>query len=174
MKKLLAMIFVLALASVMSLTAFAATPITSVGGSDSAEVKGTYAAGSATPTVYKVDISWGSMEFTYTAASQEWDPTTHSYKESTTAAWTCAEGANKITVTNHSNADVKASLTYTASADYAGISGTFSANELSLKTAVGTTVANAPTASATLTLAGDLAADADDVTIGTVTVKLGN
>ncbi len=175
MKKLLVLVLSLALLCAMSVPAFAATPITSVGGSDSASVKGTYVSGSGSLTVYSVDIAWGSMEFTYTDASQgNWNPLTHEYDGAVEATWTCADGANRITVTNHSNASVTATLSYAAATGYDAISGAFSAGELVLDSAVGTAFAAAPAKSSLLTLSGALPKTATNVTIGTVTVTLGN
>lgn len=59
-------------------------------------------------TVYQVDINWGSMVFTYNEGSRgTWDPKTHTYKDDgVEEGWTYEEGANEITVTNHSNATV--------------------------------------------------------------------
>jgi len=68
MKKLTALFLAIMLVAAMSTTAFAAS-ITTAGGSNSADVTGTYVAGSAGGTVYSVDITWGSMAFTYTGAS---------------------------------------------------------------------------------------------------------
>ena len=113
MKKIFAIIISLALLSTASVTAFAASPITAKDGSDSAVVKGTYVAGDASATVYSVDIAWGSMEFTYTDASKgTWNPDTHGYDGAKAATWSCATDANKIEVTNHSNANVTAQLSY--------------------------------------------------------------
>lgn len=69
---------------------------------------------------------------------------------------------------------MKATLTYAAATGYAGISGSFDKGELSLATAVGTTVDNAPTATTTLSLSGALdSTTADGTKIGTITVTLG-
>lgn len=173
MKKTVFVILTIALLCAMPMSAFAASPITSKGGSDSAPVKGTYVAGGSA-TVYSVDIAWGSMEFTYTDASEGvWDPQTHTYSGATEAAWTCADGANSITVTNHSNAGVTAALSFEHADGYNGISGTFTANTLVLETAVGTERDAAPSKSAELKLSGALTSGTEDATIGTVTVTLG-
>ena len=176
MKKVLTIILSLALLSMASVTAFAASPITTNGGSDSAEVKGTYVAGGTATTVYSVDITWGSMEFTYTDASQgTWNPQTHQYDDIVAANWSCAADANKIEVTNHSNAAVNAQFSYASESGYSEINGTFSKNTLDLGSAVGTEVSNAPSGSVTLSLTGELSSDTSASTkIGTVTVTLGN
>ena len=89
------------------------------------------------------------------------------------AAWSCAENANKITVTNHSNKAVAAALTYSQGAGYSGVTGAFNNNSLSLATAVDTEVASAPSASALLTLTGELASSVTEAaTIGSVTVSI--
>lgn len=139
-------------------------------------ISGTYVPGSATSTVYYVDITWGSMEFTYTdAAKGTWNPQDHTYDNSTAAAWSCADGANKITVTNHSNAPVKATLKYETATGFDAITGTFDKGTLSLATAVGTAKDNAPAETALLTLSGALSKDTVAKTkIGTVTVTLGS
>ena len=182
MKKISAVILILALFFTTSVTAFAANKITAVNGSDSAIVKGTYNAGSAAATVYSVDITWGSMEFTYTDASTgTWNPATHKYDNISAAKWSCSEGADKISVTNHSNADVTIQLGYEPGTGYNGISGSFSDNKgtaitkLTLESAVGTAPESAPSASAVLGLNGGLSYDNTTSTaIGKVTVTLVN
>ena len=173
MKKLTALFLAIMLVAAMSTTAFAAS-ITTAGGSNSANVTGSYVAGSAGDTVYSVDVAWGSMAFTYTGASTgTWQPSTHTYSSATAAGWSCADGANKITITNHSNTAVTAALSYTPGASYSGITGAFDNNSLSLATAVGTEVAGAPSASALLTLTGELASSVTEAaTIGSVTVSI--
>ncbi len=176
MKKVLTIILTLALLSMTSVTAFAASPITANGGSDSADVKGTYVAGGTATTVYSVDITWGSMDFTYTDASQgTWNPQTHQYDDAASAKWSCAADANKIEVTNHSNAAVNAQFSYASESGYSGINGTFSKNTLNLDTAVGTAFSSAPSGSVTLSLTGELSSEtAANTKIGTVTVTLGD
>ena len=176
MKKVLTIILTLALLSMTSVTAFAASSITANGGSDSAEVKGTYVAGGTATTVYSVDITWGSMDFTYTDASQgTWNPQTHQYDDAASAKWSCAADANKIEVTNHSNAAVIAQFSYASESGYSGISGAFSKNTLNLDTAEGTAFSSAPSGSVALSLNGELSSDTSASTkIGTVTVTLGD
>lgn len=176
MKKIFAMILALTLLSMASVTAFAANPITTKGGSDSAEVKGTYVAGGTAATVYSIDITWGSMEFTYTDASAgTWNPETHQYDNTVAAKWSCAADANKIQVTNHSNTDVTVQFSYASESGYSEITGTFSAAKLNLASAVETEPLNAPSGSATLSLSGALSSEKTTSTkIGTVTVTLAN
>lgn len=182
MKKISAVILTLALFFMTSVTAFAANTITAVSGSDSAVVRGTYNAGGTVATVYSVDITWGSMDFTYTDASTgTWNPATHQYDNNSAAKWSCSEGADKISVTNHSNEGITVQLGYEPGTGYNGISGSFSDNNgtaitnLTLGSAVGTEPGSAPSASAVLGLNGELSSDNTTATaIGKVTVTLVN
>ena len=177
MKKKTALVLTLAMVfSLAPLSAYADT-IDRVGGTASCDVKATYRAdssGGAGGTVYNVDITWGDMAFTYTAAAGIWDPTTHKTTGAEGGAWTVdKEGGNTITVTNHSNADVTAVFSYAAAEGFTGISGSFDKDSLGLKSAVGTEVANAPTGTAALTLDGPLDSNTPaNATIGTITVTL--
>lgn len=177
MKKKTALVLTLAMVfSLAPLSAYADT-IDKVNGTATHEVKATYKAGSSGgegSTVYNVDITWGDMAFTYTAAAGTWDPANHTYTGAEGGAWTVdKDGGNKITVTNHSNTDVTAVFSYAAADGYNGISGSFDNASLALESAVGTAVANAPTGTAALTLTGALGSDtAANTTIGTITVTL--
>lgn len=171
---------VLTLAMVFSLAPLSvyADTITEVGRSANHDVTATYVAGSsggAGGTVYSVDIAWGDMEFTYTAAAGVWDPATHTITGADGGTWKVNnEGGNKITLTNHSNTGVTATFSYAAASGYEGISGSFDKTSLDLATAVGTEVSNAPKDSTALTLSGALdSATAASTKIGTITVTLG-
>lgn len=173
MKKIFAIILSAALVFATAVCTSAAT-VNEENGTDSATVKGTYAAGSASSEVLSVDITWGRMEFTYTGASQgTWDPKTHSYTGITTAGWSCESGANVIKVTNHSNVGITASMNYASETAYSDINGEFSKNSVTLASAVDSDYENAPTDSAELTLKGELTnKNASNENIGTVTVQL--
>ena len=174
---------VLTLAMVFSLAPLSvyADTIRAVGGTTSCDVKATYTtdtsggAGGAGGTVYSVDIDWGDMEFTYTAAAGVWDPDTHTITGADGGTWKVNnEGGDKITVTNHSNTAVTATFSYAAASGYEGISGSFDKTSLDLATAVGTEVSNAPKDSAALSLSGALDSSTPaSTTIGTITVTLG-
>lgn len=177
MKKKTALVLTLAMVfSLAPLSAYADT-IDRVGGTASHDVTATYVDGSsggAGGTVYSVDIAWGDMAFTYTAAAGTWDPAKHAYTGAEGGVWTVdKDGGNTITVTNHSNADVTAVFSYAAAESFTGISGSFDNASLALKSAVGTEVANAPSGTAALTLDGALGSDTTaNTTIGTITVTL--
>ena len=139
-------------------------------------VTGVYQAGTAADEKISVDIVWEAMDFTYTAPSQgTWNPATHAYEGATAGGW--SDNTPAITVTNHSNVAVNATLGFTA--DVTGVVGTFTEasgtandNILELATAVGTEVANAPTATANFGISG-AAIDADKA-LGTITVTIKN
>lgn len=83
--------------------------------------------------VYSVDVEWGAMTFRY--ENSLWDATAH--QSQTGAGWQVYDSANdkaldtkedainRIQVTNHSNAEVKAALTYTGKTDYEDTTGSF-------------------------------------------------
>lgn len=88
--------------------------ITEDGGTAKATVTGTYVSGDN--TVYKVDIVWGNLSFTYNEeAKGTWNPNTHTYSGGQAAGW--APGKVDITITNHSNTAVAATPSYEAAAD---------------------------------------------------------
>ena len=169
MKKLVSMLAVAALTCAMGTTAFAADQDGVSTGSYNTDVKGTYQAGGA--VVYSVDIAWTDMSFTYTGAGEgTWDPETHQYSGSSEGAWTASD--DSITVTNHSNAAVKATASYQAETGYESTTMTFGNNEATVATAVGTEVASAPSATITVTPGGTLAESANGGKIGTITVSI--
>lgn len=137
-------------------------------------ITGVYRSGTAADEKISVDIVWDAMDFTYTAPSQgTWNPVTHTYDGATAGGW--SDNTPAITVTNHSNVAVNATLGFTA--DVTGVIGTFTEasgtendNILNLATAEGTEVANAPTATANFGISG-AAIDANK-TLGTITVSI--
>jgi len=187
MKKFLTITLAIAMILTMgSISVFAATTnIDEVPGSDSADVKATYEAGSTASTVYSVDIEWGSLEFTYTAEKQgEWDPATHTYDGLEYAKWSTETGDNIIKVSNHSNTSVGVQAKYTKDSAYTGISGKFSAigasgintdtlTAIPLVSAVGKPANDPNSVSISLSLTGDLDSSVTTATkIGTVTITI--
>ena len=180
MKKLLAIALTLALALCLAVPAFAAEPdIGTNNGTASVKVNGTYAAGSAADEVISVDVSWGSMSFTYhDTVEGSWNDETHNFDGAVAAHWTCETDANKITVTNHSNTAVEAQLTF-VKAENTNIEGSFTetvgtANDgvMEIATAVGTAVSAAPAVEAYFNVtAGSISANGE---LGTITLKIVN
>ena len=131
---------------------------------------------SASDKVYKVDIEWGAMTFEYVTG--KWDTELHAYSgEGSWSAGSVDGVNNKITLTNHSNGSVDANFaqsmesavfggdvtggfyeTETAAKEAAGKtpaeSGALDAPKLTLATADGTTVAEAPKGSLYFALSG--------------------
>lgn len=176
MKKIFAVLLAALMLMSLSVTAFAAElPANATDDAKSKDVTAEYVGATSGGVVYKVDIEWGSMEFTYTAASNgNWDPDSHTYTGATEAKWTYTEGANAVKVTNHSNADVTVNITNTNVIE--GITFTWDKTSLSLTTADNATAegeAGTPTTdTAKLTVSGDLTETEEKVTIGTVTLTL--
>ena len=172
MKKTLSIILALVMALSLSVTAFAATN-DGTSGTD-ITVNGTYVPGTTGAEQISVDIVWDAMDFTYTGASQgTWNPATHAYDGATAGGW--SDNTPGITVKNHSNVAVNATLGFKA--DVAGVVGTFTEasgtendSVLELATAEGTEVSAAPTATANFGISG-AAIDADK-TLGTITVTI--
>lgn len=171
-KKILSLILTLAMVMGLSVTDYAADGIIS-GGTDSANVTGTYSS-KATVPVYSVDITWEDLNFTYNGASKgNWNPQTHKYEDGTMAGW--AAGNGTITVTNHSNIAITATPSYTAKAGYESADMNFSTDALQVATAdngVDGTAGTAVTGMITVTPTGSLPEDTEGATIGTITITV--
>lgn len=180
-KKLLSCVFATVLAFSASTSAFAES-ITEDGGSQSKDVQGVYEEMDKPDIVYKVDVAWGNMEFVYNAATikKTWDPSTHTYKEETPevkGSWSNDLNSNKVTVTNHSNKALTATVSAQIKQGFEGISAYVDSAILILSDAsIGATdvVAGTPTTGdAIITLSGALEAGTTDKTqIGSVTVTI--
>lgn len=169
MKKLFAGIFVFFLMiSVGALTAMAETA--GLGDRD-IDVKAQYNDKTTSPKIYSLDIAWGAMEFTYNkAGTNVWNPNTHEYEPKITDGWTA--NGNSVTVKNHSNAVVGAFFSYASDSSYSGVTGQFDNGFIEFESAEGTTVENAPSGSAALTLKGVLPEGTKLTKVGEITVRL--
>ncbi|MDO4325950.1 MAG: hypothetical protein Q4E24_07945 [bacterium] len=141
------------------------------------DVQAKYEGSTDTQVVYKVDVEWGAMEFTYhESAENKWNPQTHQYELSVTGSW--SESGNEVTVKNHSNAGVNAALSFQA-ADGQSVTGEFYQGDdrlnegLVLESAVGTPADAPPSGTVQLKLSGSLdSAMTDFSKIGTITVTV--
>ena len=124
MKKILSIVLALALMSSVITTVFAAD-IEENNGTATGDVKASYVAGEAGGTVVSVDIAWTGLEFTYNGESHKvWDPVTHSYTgEETPAGWATSNAS--VSITNHSNTYIHATLSYTKETNYSDASVVF-------------------------------------------------
>ena len=167
MKKIVSLL----LATILVLSCGVDTYAIGTGESSSTDVKATYNSGSDEGKIYSVDITWQGMSFTYTDADTKWDPQTHTYVPTSEAYW--SEGA--IKVTNHSNADITATTSYTAESGYEDISMIFSSESTNIGTADNGIDGNAGSAvSETITAQpeGSLSEGVTDMKIGTITVTI--
>lgn len=125
-----------------------------------------------TPDVYSVNIEWGAMEFVYTEKGVNvWNPDTHEYQLSVQKGWTAS--GNTVTVTNHSNQPVTATLLFQADAGYESVKASLDKTVMKLDTAVGTSVKEAPADTAVLTVDGTLDSSVREfTTVGRITVSL--
>ena len=172
MKKIFALILAVMMIATMSVTAFAAE---NTGGDTTINVKGTYTGAQGAGDKISVDVAWEGMEFTYhEGAAGEWLPSEHKYADDAAGYWSTNKGT--ITVTNHSNVAVNATLSFASAVDgvigtFTETSGTENDNVLALATAVGTEVANAPKATAQFGISGAAINETKD-TLGTITVTI--
>lgn len=105
MRKLFSVIGIFLLIFCLTLSAAA------VDTSQRIDVTAKYTTESFAPATYSVDISWTDMVFTYTDAQTHiWNPSDHSYKTTSRGSWDNRKAS--ITVTNHSNVDVRVKITF--------------------------------------------------------------
>lgn len=126
MKKVLSLIAALSLTLSMSATVFAAEEtgpaIGDVTKNNTRDISITaqYTKGeNKIPTVYNVTVSWektGNLQYTVGSDTYDWQTDSLTYKTTRgTGKWTGKTAQVDITVTNRSNADVKASVSVTSS-----------------------------------------------------------
>ena len=178
MKKFACLVLALAMVFSLGISAGAVSPIQALDGTDSKTVTVTVEA-SAVSTVYYVEVKWTDMEFTYSFDEKTWDPTNHSYTE-TTGAWKDVEAGKQptadITVVNHSNAAVNASIKFESGSTRAtlmqGVTAEIENYSLALPTAENTTFAQAPSRVATVKIQGTPEVRVSDVKSAKVIVAI--
>lgn len=181
MKKVISTILAMALATTMSITAFAAespATITTNNGAQSIGVKAKTVDDVTTPEVISVNVEWGKMEFTYTTAGvKTWDAQNHTYSvQDPTGGW--AEDGNTVKVTNHSNVVIEAAFSYEKGTETT-LDGTFAydktaaSNVVTLNAGVENQKDSADSVTATLTLSGTPGKTLANFTeVGNVVVKI--
>jgi len=140
--------------------------------SKSIDVTAKTASVSVTPVCYSVDIVWTDMTFTYTEESiHTWNASDHSYRTSTRGSWDKSKAT--ITVTNHSNVDVKVKITFTP-VEGTGITGVLKKGSARLKAGAVGEYSNADSMTATLTLRGKPteAVTSEGVKVGSILVTI--
>lgn len=104
--------------------------------------------------VTSVDLSWGSMNFTYSDAQEN----------GTDKGWSCEEGADKITVTNSGTVKVSAGVSYRQAENHTEITGSFDQETQ--------TLAKDETKYFVFTLSGKPSSALENAEIGAVTVEI--
>ena len=117
-------------------------------------------------TVFNVDITWGSLSYSYSDGT--WNPSTHEYEGS---GWTCAENSNAVTVANNGDDSVQIGFTYTAKSDYREISGSF--KDSGNNDVNSFTLASGNSRTTYLALSGKPNGELSSTAIGQVTVNVG-
>lgn len=176
MKKLIATALALTMTLSLSTTALAAGNVdgAGVGSQVPIDVTAKYNVSATKPTVYSVDLTWEDMTFTYNESGTKiWDPDTHTYTDSTSVGWDKYTAA--VTATNHSNANVTVSFTYTPQGD-TGVTAYMTRRSFILAAGVENYPNDASTGSSLLTINGNSkpnsSVTAEGVTIGTITVTI--
>ena len=175
MKKLYSLFLAILMIATLAIPVFAEESVDANGGSANVNVNGVvqYMGSSETQTI-SVDVAWEDMTFTYVEGVHfGWNPENHEYAGAYEGYW--ENDRADITVTNHSNTEVNATLSFESGVDTVGGaftegSGTMDDGVLELASAVDTEVEEAPTATATFGVSGSISASAD--TIGVITVLI--
>lgn len=129
MKKLLGIGLTIVLIMCNCLVAFAASGSQTFGDisgaiNQSQEIDVTGTLSGTVEKIYKVDVAWEAMNFTYTKGTEKWDTTEHKYVAIGGSEGTWSKTDNKITITNHSNAGINVGLGFTPT----NVSGSFNSN----------------------------------------------
>lgn len=150
-------------------------------------VTGTCAEGEGTAVV-SVELNWGGMHFIYAQSETVWDAEKHEYVPALNESgqpvqdggWKVAEdSANFITLTNHSNVQVSAELSFDAEVN-AEVTGAFFSDEametetttINLASAVDTDPSNAPAQTVYFNITdGEIEEEMENIGTITVTIK---
>lgn len=169
MKKLLAAVLALMLVFSACVPAFADNSA-QINGYNSSDIsaEGVIVPADEPNIKISADITWDELLFVYKDGGKKWNPETHR-EENLAGGWDTTQ--KKITVTNHSNTDIVADISFESAID--GLNGAFEGNtSMTLSSAVGTTRDEAPKDTVLFGVSGTKITDTAAVTIGTLTVKL--
>ena len=120
MKKLFAFFLAVCMIASMSVTVFADATIGAHDESATITVGGDFQPTGAIYKTISVDIEWDDMTFAYIKTSSgEWDPGSHEYVGGVEGAW--SEETRTITVTNHSDTELTATLSFEQLVDITGV-----------------------------------------------------
>lgn len=184
MKKLLALLLAVTIVMTMSIPAFAeevdetvddhsgSATVTDEEPSAEIGVYGNYLDKLDAKKILSVDVSWTDMHFKYAQTQQgTWNPERHTYDNPVDEGEWLNNSAT-ITIANHSNTAVTASLSYTKNVDTAN--GTFSQSSVELDTAENTAVSNPPSDTVNFTIDGYIGNWTSDgkQNLGTIHVNL--
>lgn len=138
-------------------------------------VNGQYLSELESDTIISVNVAWTDMNFQYAASRQgTWDPTDHTYTDASAEGKWLKDSAT-ITVTNHSNEEITANLSYQQTDG--NVTGTFDETELSLANAAEGTSLNdpdkAPSKTVGFKVGGMMTKNAESSSLGTITVGIG-
>lgn len=175
MKKLCTLFLAIIMIATLALPVFAEESVDANGGSANVNVNGVVQyTGSSETQIISVDVAWEDMTFTYVEGVHfGWNPENHEYAGAYEGYW--ENDRADITVTNHSNTEVNATLSFesgvdTVSGAFTEGSGTMDDGVLELASAVDTEVEEAPTATATFNISGSISVSAD--VVGEITVLI--
>lgn len=175
MKKYYAFFLVFVLLAQLGLSVPAADGFGTVGqgGNEEIDVTAKYESSTVTPAVYSVDIQWTGMTFTYSQENTKiWNAANHSYETTSVGSWDKTTAT--VTVTNHSNANVRVDVSYTA-IDGTGIAGSLSNATAVLNAGVEGNYEAADAITTTLTISGTPkdSVTAEGMKVGTIKVTIG-
>lgn len=171
MKKILTIALVVAMMLTLAVSAFAVVDVVDSRASETTSTGTIQVVVNDTTTeaekVYYVEVDWSDSKLTYTkAGTQVWDPENHEYIDNRTASWS----ELTVTVKNHSNDKVTATLALPAAKNDVALSEKNAETVLTLDAAVeGTQFDEAPSDTYTITASG-VPSVADFTVTATVTI----
>lgn len=179
MKKVLSLIAALSLTLSMSATVFAAETGETLPKDQEIGITATYTKGeNIVPTVYNVTVEWnqtGTLTYTVGSDTYNWNTTSLAYdKVNGTGKWDYTDAGVNITVTNRSNAAVKASIsnvTHTVATFEGNSSGDVTVGSAAIN-GLKTTEGKPQTGTLTYTITKVDGAITDNGSIATLTVKI--